>query len=236
MAGKKINFKTREFAYSMRKMNKINLIIVDDHRLFRNGLKALLKELEYIGEVAEASNGKEFLDYIALHKVDMALVDINMPVMNGIDAAKIAAPKYPHLKIIALSMLNDEDYYFKMIDAGAQGFILKDAGSEELTEAIETVMNGHNYFSQDLLRNIILSLSTNVKMEPEPLEEVKFTEREFEVLEQICKGCSNQEIADTLCISPRTVERHRANIFEKTGSKNSVNLVMYAIKNNLVKV
>lgn len=218
-------------------MNKINLIIVDDHRLFRNGLKALLKELNYIGELAEASNGKEFLDYLANHKTDMALVDINMPVMNGIDATKIAALKYPNLKIIALSMLNDEDYYFRMIDAGAKGFILKDAGSEELTEAVEAVMNGQNYFSQDLLRNIILSLSTNVKMEPEPLaEEVKFTERELEVLEEICKGFSNQEIAETLCISPRTVERHRANIFEKTGSKNSVNLVMYAIKNNLVKI
>jgi len=218
-------------------MNKIDLIIVDDHRLFRNGLKALLKELEYIGEVAEASNGKEFLDYLANHTMDMALVDINMPVMNGIDATRIAAPQYPNLKIIALSMLNDEDYYFKMINAGANGFILKDAGSQELTTAIETVMNGQNYFSQDLLRNIILSLSTNVKMEPEPLpEEVKFTEREIEVLEQICKGLSNQEIAEALCISPRTVERHRANIFEKTGSKNSVNLVMFAIKNNWVKI
>ena len=218
-------------------MNKINLIIVDDHRLFRNGLKALLKELDYVGEVAEAPNGREFLDYLAKNKVDMALMDINMPVMNGIDATREASLKYPHLKIIALSMLSDEDYYFKMIDAGAKGFILKDAGSDELISAIETVMKGQNYFSQDLLRNIILSLSTNVKMEPNPLpEEVKFTDRELEVLEQICKGLSNQEIADTLCISPRTVERHRANIFEKTGSKNSVNLVMFAIKNNLVKI
>ena len=134
-------------------------------------------------------------------------------------------------------MLNDEDYYFKMIDAGAKGFILKDSGSEELTDAIEAVMNGQNYFSQDLLRNIILSLSSNVKMNAEPLqEEVKFTDRELEVLDQICKGLSNHEIADKLCISSRTVERHRANIFEKSGSKNSVNLVMFAIKNNLVKI
>ncbi|HEY4785540.1 MAG TPA: response regulator transcription factor, partial [Bacteroidales bacterium] len=116
-------------------MKNINLIIVDDHRLFRNGLKALLKELDYIGEVAEASNGKEFLGYLAANKVDMALVDINMPVMNGIEATREAMLKYPELKIIALSMLSDEDYYFKMINAGAKGFILKDAGSEELIEA-----------------------------------------------------------------------------------------------------
>ena len=218
-------------------MNKMNLLVVDDHRLFRNGLKALLKELEYIGEIGEASNGLEFLDYIAKNKVDMALVDINMPLMNGIDATRDAVSRYPKLKVIALSMLNDEDYYFKMIDAGAKGFILKDSGSEELTDAIEAVMNGQNYFSQDLLRNIILSLSSNVKMNAEPLqEEVKFTDRELEVLDQICKGLSNQEIADKLCISSRTVERHRANIFEKSGSKNSVNLVMFAIKNNLVKI
>jgi len=218
-------------------MNKMNLLVVDDHRLFRNGLKALLKELEYIGEIGEASNGLEFLDYIAKNKVDMALVDINMPLMNGIDATRDAVSKYPNLKVIALSMLNDEDYYFKMIDAGAKGFILKDSGSEELTAAIEAVLNGQNYFSQDLLRNIILSLSSNVKMNAEPLqEEVKFTDRELEVLDQICKGLSNHEIADKLCISSRTVERHRANIFEKSGSKNSVNLVMFAIKNNLVKI
>jgi len=218
-------------------MRKINMIIVDDHRLFRNGLKALMKELDYIDHVAEASNGSEFLEYIDNHAIDLALMDINMPVMNGIDATREAMQRHPDIKIIALSMLNDEDYYFKMIDAGAQGFILKDADSDELTKAIEIVMSGQNYFSQDLLRNVILSLSSNVKTDhTHPKEEVKFTEREIEVLEQICKGLSNQEIADVLFISPRTVERHRANLFNKTGSKNSVNLVMYAIKNNLVKI
>jgi DNA-binding NarL/FixJ family response regulator len=218
-------------------MRKISMIIVDDHRLFRNGLKALMKELNYIDNVAEASNGKEFLDYIDNNTVHLALMDINMPVMNGIDATREAIQRHPDLKIIALSMLNDDDYYFKMIDAGAQGFILKDADSDELTKAIEIVLNGQNYFSQDLLRNVILSLSSNVKTDHQSTkEEVKFTEREIEVLEQICKGLSNQEIADTLFISSRTVERHRANLFDKTGSKNSVNLVMYAIKNNLVKI
>src|ERR1035437_683854 len=152
-------------------MKKINLIIVDDHRLFRNGLKALLKELNYIENVAEASNGKEFLDYLDNHSVQLALMDINMPVMNGIDATREAIQRHPHLRIIALSMLSDEDYYLKMIDAGARGFILKDADSDELTEAIETVMNGQNYFSQDLLRNIILSLSTTSKTESSRSEE-----------------------------------------------------------------
>lgn len=218
-------------------MNKIDLIIVDDHRLFRNGLKALLKELPNINSVAEASNGIEFLEYINNNHIDMALMDINMPQMNGIEATREAIKKFPDMKIIALSMLNDEDYYFKMTDAGALGYILKDAGSEELALAIETVIGGHSYFSQDLLRNIIMSLSSTVKTEPNQIfEQVSFTIRELEVLEQICQGMSNQQIADTLFISPRTVERHRANLFSKTGSKNSVNLVMYAVKYNLVKL
>ena len=217
-------------------MDKINLIVVDDHRLFRNGIKALLKELDYIGSVAEASNGKEFLDYLENNPVDLVLMDINMPIMNGIEATLKAKEKYPKLIVIALSMLNDEDYYFKMINAGASGFILKDSGSEELVIAIESVLNGQNYFSQDLLRNIILSLSSNVKPEASQPQEITFTDREIDVLEQICQGLSNIEIANTLFISPRTVERHRANLFAKTGAKNSVTLVMYAIKNNLVKV
>lgn len=218
-------------------MKNIRLIVVDDHKMFRNGIKALLKEVNYIGDIAEASNGQEFIDYIRVMPVDVALMDINMPVMNGIDATHEALKILPGLKIIALSMLNDEDYYFKMVEAGAKGFILKDAGSEELTQAIEQVMLGHNYFSQDLLRNVILSLSTPAQASDDnEAAPEKFSGREIEVLQQICKGLSNQEIADKLFISPRTVERHRSNLFLKTGSKNSVNLVMYAIKNKLIQL
>jgi DNA-binding NarL/FixJ family response regulator len=216
-------------------MNKVKLIIVDDHRLFRNGIKALLKECNFVESVAEASNGEEFLEYIEKNNVDIVLMDINMPIMNGIDATREAIKLNPSLKIVALSMLSDDEYYFKMMEAGACGFILKDSGSEELITAIENVMAGHNYFSQELLRKVILSLSANVKPEASK-NEVSFSERERDVLEQISKGLSNQEIADVLFISPRTVERHRANLFTKTGSKNSVTLVVYAIKNNLVKV
>lgn len=213
-----------------------SLIIVDDHKLFRNGIKLLIKEFGNY-DVAEASNGKEFLEYISANHVDVALMDINMPVMNGIEATTTATRLFPDVKIIALSMLSDEDYYFKMIEAGAKGFVLKDVDSDELLLAIDAVMNGLNYFSQDLVRNIIISLNTNAKPGLSETPEIsKFSPREIEVLEQICKGMSNQEIADALFISPRTVERHRANLFDKSGAKNSVNLVMYAIKNNLVKI
>ena len=218
-------------------MKALNLMIVDDHRMFRNGIKALLKEQDFIGSVAEASNGVEFLDYIHHNSVDVVLMDINMPVMNGIEATCEAVKFYPGILIIALSMLSDEDYYFQMIHAGAKGFILKDSGSDELIMAIKSVVNGQNFYSQELLRSIIVSLSTNSTPESSLVnEKVLFSKRELEVLEHICFGESNQEIAEKLFISTRTVERHRANLYSKTGSKNSVNLVMYAIKNNLVKV
>lgn len=219
-------------------MNKYGqLVIVDDHKLFRNGLKLLIGESDYFNEVNDLSNGQELLDYLEDHHVDLVLMDINMPVMNGIDATRAAIERYPGINVIALSMLSDEDNYYKMIEAGARGFVLKDAGSEELHKAIDTVLGGDSYFSGGLIKNIIRSLNTNARnCNAEKDVASMFSRREIEILEQICKGLSNQEIADSLFISPRTAERHRANLFEKTGVKNSVSLVMYAIKNSIVKI
>ncbi len=217
-------------------MNR-KIIIVEDHELFRNGIKLLLNESRQFEEIFEASNGEELMAFLSKNTADLVLMDINMPKMNGIEATQKALELCPTIKIIALSMLSDEDNYYKIIRAGAKGFVLKDAGINELLLAIETVLNGNNYFSHDLVKKIIHSLKTNVRPPLSgSIENNKFSSRELEVLEQICKGCSNQEIADTLFISPRTVERHRANLFEKSGSKNAVNLVMFAIKNNLISV
>ncbi|NJO69601.1 MAG: response regulator transcription factor, partial [Bacteroidetes bacterium] len=213
------------------------LVIVDDHKLFRNGLKLLIREEWVFEEVTDFPNGIEFLAYIEKYSVDLVLMDINMPIMNGIDATRAAIEKRPEISIIALSMLSDDINYYKMIEAGAKGFVLKDAGSEELHKAIDTVMSGDSYFSGGLMKNILMSLNVSARsLQVQENPGVKFSPREIEILEQICKGLSNQEIAEILFISPRTVERHRANLFDKTGARNSVNLVMYAIKNNLVKV
>lgn len=214
-------------------MSKIKITIVDDHALFRNGLKILLntsKDLEVIGE---AGNGKEFLDLLDNELPDIVLMDISMPVMDGIEASKKATELFPDIKIIALSMFGEEDYYYKMIDAGVKGFLLKNSEITEVTEAITQVYKGNSFFSQELLYSVI----KNFKAQKEVQEETaNLSKRELQVLEEICKGLSNQEIADELFISKRTVDKHRANLLSKTNSKNTANLIMYAIKNKLVSI
>ncbi|MBE9467797.1 MAG: response regulator transcription factor [Bacteroidetes bacterium] len=211
--------------------NQINIIIVDDHSLFRNGLKILLNNIENINVVAEAPNGKEYLDEIEKIDADIVLMDINMPVMDGIEATKKSLEKFPNLKIIALSMYGDAEYYYKMIDAGVKGFLLKNSDIKEVIDAIKKVNNGENYFSQELLYNVVKNISPTEKTNK---QQIKLSKRELEVLREICKGFSNQEIADELSISKRTVDKHRANLLSKTQSKNTASLVMYAIENKLV--
>lgn len=209
-------------------MPKIRVVIVDDHKLFRNGLSFILREIEDVEIIGEASNGKEFLTLLQESKPDLVLMDIKMPEMDGIEASKIALQQYPDLNILVLSMFDDEQYYNSMIDIGVRGFILKDADSSELKTAVNKVYEGNSYFSQELLLKIIKN-KTNVT-------NINLSKRELEVLKYICKGASNYEISDTLNISLRTVERHRANLLEKTGSSNSIKLVLFAIKNNVVNI
>lgn len=214
-------------------MKKITISIVDDHTLFRNGLKLLLNSEPKVSVISEASNGKEFLEIIKTNVPEIVLMDINMPLMDGIETTEWLNQYYPQVKIIALSMFGEEEYYYKMINAGAKGFLLKNSGIDEVTDAIFQVQNGNSYFSQELLYNVIKSFKNHKKIEE---ESANLSKRELEVLEEICKGLSNQEIADNLFISKRTVDKHRANLLSKTNSKNTANLIMYAIKNKLISV
>lgn len=207
-------------------MKKPGIIIVDDHKLFRSGLKYILEESGLYQVIAEASNGAEFLDLLNNTTPDLVILDINMPVMNGIDAAKKALGLYPGLPILILSMHSESEYYTVLLETGVRGFVLKDADNEEFFNAISKVLRGGTYFSQELLLNIIRKESQT--------NSVKLTRRETEVLELLSKGHSNQEISGLLNISQRTVERHRTLLLEKTGSRNSVSLIVYAIKNKLI--
>jgi len=212
---------------------KRKVIIVDDHTLFRNGLRILLNNMENYHVVGEASNGKQFLDLLKISVPDLVLMDISMPVMDGIEASTIAHELYPDLKIITLSMYGEEDYYYKMVNAGVKGFVLKNSDIKEVKTAMDVVYDGGSFFSSELLQNLINSLKSAPKSKEIHTE---LSEREMEILILICQGMSNQEIADKLFISKRTVDKHRANILEKSESKNTAQLVVYAIKNRFVEL
>ncbi len=214
-------------------MSKIKITLVDDHALFRNGLKILLDANPDFTVIGEAENGKVFIENLEKNIPDIVLMDISMPEMDGVEATQIAVEKFPDIKIIALSMFGEEDYYYKMINAGAKGFLLKNSEINEVVEAVNQVMSGNSYFSQELLYNVIKNFKPHKE---HVIEEASLSKRELQVLEEICKGLSNQEIADILFISKRTVDKHRANLLSKTNSKNTANLIMYAIKNKLISI
>ena len=182
-----------------------------------------------------ASNGREFIENLSFVDCDVVLMDIEMPEMNGIDATIEAMKMKPNLKIIVLSMYGDEQYYYKMIDAGAKGFLLKNSGIDKVVTAIRKVAEGESFFSEELLVNILNNMRDNKSETPETVDN-DISERELEILYHVCKGLSNQEIADELFISKRTVDKHRANLLSKTGCRNTAALVMYAIKNNIIEI
>lgn len=216
-------------------MNKnINIILVDDHSLFRDGLKFILSQVSGYTIIGDAANGEEFLELIKTKIPDLVLMDIAMPEMDGIEATKRALDLYPELKILALSSYGDEIYYRRMIEVGVRGFITKSSNKEELEFAINTVVNGNNYLSQDLLKKVVINISKKGKLKED--EEITLTRREKEILKCICLGLSNKEIAEKLFISPKTVDNHRTSLLSKTSSKNTASLVMCAIKKNLIYI
>jgi DNA-binding NarL/FixJ family response regulator len=211
---------------------KLKIYIVDDHSLFREGLKFLLDTCENISEVREAANGRDFLNNVGSFIPDVVLMDIEMPEMNGAEATRIVLSQYPDMKIIALSMHSEESFYSEMIEAGAKGFLIKNSQFQDVQKAIHEVADNKNYFSPEILSSIIISLNRRA-VQPVNSE---LTKRELEVLLNICQGSSNQEISEHLYISKRTVDKHRENILLKTCSRNTAELVVYAIKNGYFEI
>lgn len=210
-------------------MDIIKLIIADDHIIFRKGLRTILNELDEIKVVGEASNGNELLDQLKHQPADVVLMDIRMPVMDGIEATRKVVERFPEVKVIALTMHEEIGYFNQMVEAGAYGFLLKKTNRDELQKAINLVMKGEYYFSEEFIAQ------AKTLSRPKQKTMVELSDREEEVLELICKGYSNAEIGRYLGVSIRTVDGHRARLLEKTGAKNSPHLVMFAIKNGLIK-
>jgi len=214
-------------------MEKIRIIIADDHQVFRDGIIAILEDEPNFEVIGDAADGRQVLDLLMSKTPTLILMDISMGGANGIETTKLVKEKYPNIKVLALSMHEESDYILKMIEAGAAGYLLKDAGSNELIKAIKIVAEGSTYYSQQASAAIIQQLSNRNK-KAKNIESVPLTKREKEVLQLIVEEYSNPEIAEKLFISIRTVDTHRRNLIDKLNVRNSVGLVKYAIKHDLI--
>jgi DNA-binding NarL/FixJ family response regulator len=211
---------------------KVSVIIVDDHPIFRAGFISFLQTKSNINKIYESSNAMAFFEILKSAKIDLAFVDINMPIKNGLEVTEEALKLYPKLKIIGISSFENIDYIDKMLELGAMGYILKDAEPHEIEASIEKVLNGDFYFSN----KVLVKLSQRIVVNKTKRDLPEISEREFEVLKLLCKGASRMEIAGKLFISERTVDKHRENIQHKTNTLNVVQLVLYALKNQLINL
>ena len=198
-----------------------------------SGLKALLEKEDDIAEIWEASDAEEALEIVDDNQVDVVLMDIGLPGMDGIKATEIIKEKQPFTKIIILTMHDDEPYLFKAMEANASGFILKEAASRDLVSAIQKVVEGEIIIHPTLVKVLVKGTWQN-KGQDDSREDEVLTEREQEVLRYICLGYTNQEIAELLVVSPKTIEKHKSNIMEKLKFKRRHELVRYAIEKGLV--
>jgi DNA-binding NarL/FixJ family response regulator len=217
----------------------IKIIIADDHKLIRDGLKAMLSEREKdIQVVGEAHSGNELVGMLTGSEAELVLMDINMPEMDGLEATKYIKEHFPHIKVLVLSMVEQETYVSEAIRAGALGYILKTTDQEELIHAIITVARGEQYISTQIAMKLLQNrnpLPAAPKFSSAAEETAALiSKREMEVLQLIAQGFTNTEIADQLFTSKRTIESHRQSLLEKTGSKNTASLIVYASRNHLI--
>jgi DNA-binding NarL/FixJ family response regulator len=211
----------------------INILIADDHQLMIDGIKSTLKDISDFNVVSEVPDGYQVIRALETGlKVDVILMDINMPKMDGLDCTKIVSKKFPQTKILVLSQFGEKRFVKQMMKNGAMGYLLKDSDKDVLETAIRKVHSGEKYFSERLSMSLV---SQELKSENTKSLFPKLTSREIDVLNLICKEFSSQEIADKLFVSFHTVEGHRANLLAKSGAKNTAGLVRWAVENDFLK-
>ncbi|MBS1921167.1 MAG: response regulator transcription factor [Bacteroidetes bacterium] len=210
----------------------VNILIADDHRLITDGISKILEEEKIIGKIHTANDGSEAVNIALAEDIDCVIMDINMPVMNGLEAVKRIKQEKPYVKIIAVSMHSDASVVNKMLKAGADGYINKDTGKTELLTALGKVMRGEKYISPEISNNLFVHLNDRNVQSTEG--EKPLTPREIEIIRYIADGHTNQEIAQKLFLSVVTVDTHRKNILAKLQLKNSAALVKYAAEHKLL--
>jgi two-component system invasion response regulator UvrY len=209
----------------------INIILADDHCLVRTGLKRLLDDVDSFTVIAEADNGKDAIEHVKNHQPDVAILDINMPSLNGIETTKILRRDFPQLKIIILSMHNDELFPKKLIKAGANAYLTKDSGIDEISHAINEVMASRNYICSEVAQKIAL-VNTGVD-KGSPFKTL--SARELEVLGLMIKGFKVADISDQLCLSPKTVSTYRYRLLDKLSVKNDIELTKLAMQHGFIE-
>ena len=212
-----------------------DIVITDDHKLFRKGIRALLEGFSFIGKVYEAGNGEELINLLKnTQPVPMLiLLDIKMPVMDGIEAHKKIRQLFPELKVVILTMEDDQQFILHLIMEGVNGYLLKNSDPEELETALRKLLRNDYYFPSEMTHLVLKSVGRKNNTAAAVTE---FTEKELQILTLICKECTAPEIAEELNLSTRTVEGYRSKLLEKTNTKNLAGLVVYALKNNLVDI
>lgn len=211
----------------------ISIVIADDHEIFRNGFKLLLKDQRELKLIGEAEDGAQLIEVVNELHPDVVITDIKMPHKDGIEATKILKGSNPELKVIALTNFNDDSLIIDMLDAGAKGYLLKNTNQQELLQAARTVMDG-NYYYCSATSSKLTKLIAESKYNPyRSTPTIKLTPREKDIIQLICKEYSNKEIAVALNLSTRTVESYREKIQQKIGARNVVGVVFFAIKNHL---
>lgn len=221
-------------------MNKalpdIKIVIADDHELFRDGLKLTLSRYPDISIVGEAINGKELLELVQLHQPDVILTDIKMPVMDGIEATKKIIEQNADAAIVCLSMFDEDDLIIDMLEAGAKGYLLKNSDKQEIIDAIINAYHRQPYYCKSTTNKLAQMIARSAYNPYKANDATYFTEREKEIICLICESLSNKEIGEKLFLSTRTIEGHRLRIMEKMDVKNTVGLVVYAIKKKIFSV
>ena len=216
-------------------MNKVKILIADDHDLIHNGIKSILRPIKNYKIIGKAMNGEEAIQKAIELKPDIILMDISMPVMNGIEATRIITAKLPDIKILALTQHEENEYVVEILNSGGVGYLLKNSKKNEFVEAIETVLSGKKAFSKKISDQLISDLVYQTKNKENPeKQEIPLTKREIEIIRKIADDMSNQEIADELHISLRTVETHRRNLMQKLNVKTVVALLKYAAQHNII--
>lgn len=215
--------------------DRYKILVVDDHQMIIDGIRSLLRNDKHFSVVATTTNPAEVPALLAEHQPDLLISDLEMGPPDGIELCKTIRIQYPKLPILALSMFGDYGHITKALEAGFSGYILKNTGYNELVQALQTLMAGKSFYSDAVSHEVLKGVAQRGKETAvQPMAFPSLTEREMEVLQWMAKELSNAEIGEKLCISERTVETHRKNIFRKTDTKSVIGLIRFAIKNGLI--